>query len=61
MTLKVQVTANNGAVKTVTVEVPRLDVLVAVKKAALVLDLNMSDVYEAHIVTGQLGDAEYVE
>lgn len=51
MKLKVQVTTLDRTVKTVTVDVVRLDVSVAVKKAILALNLNMSDVYEAHIVT----------
>ncbi len=51
MKLKVQVTTLDDAVETVTVDVVRLDVSVAVKKAVLMLDLDMSDVYEAHIAT----------
>jgi hypothetical protein len=51
MKLKVQVTTLDQTVQTVTVDVVKLDVSVAVKKAVLALDLEMSDVYEAHIVT----------
>ncbi len=51
MKLKVQVTTIDQRVQTVTVDVVRLDVSIAVKKAVLALELDMSEVYEAHIVT----------
>lgn len=51
MKLKMQVTTIDNAVQTVTVELAKLDIRVAVKKAALALNLDMADVREARIVT----------
>jgi hypothetical protein len=51
MNLKVQVTTVDGAVMPVTVNVATLDAVVAVKKAVLALDMDMSNVSEAYIVT----------
>ncbi len=51
MKLKVQVMTVAGAVETVTVDVPSLDVSVAVQKAVLALDLEMSDVREARLIS----------
>jgi len=50
MKLKVQLIGNDETVAVKTVEVPRLDVQVAVKKAALSVNMAMSDVREARIL-----------
>jgi hypothetical protein len=50
MKLKMQVTAMDGTVAITTVELPKLDMRVAVMKAALALDLDMADVHTARVV-----------
>jgi hypothetical protein len=50
MKLKMRVVTKNGRARIVPVELPRLDVEVAVKKAVLSLGLDMSEVQEARIV-----------
>ena len=52
MKLKMQVTTNADQVLVTTVEVPKLDIPVAVKKAVLAFGLAMSDVREVRAVTG---------
>ncbi len=51
MKLKMQVTAVSGDVEITTVELPRLDMKVAVRKAALAVGLTMTEVREVRLVT----------
>lgn len=51
MKMKMQVMTLDGAVQITTVELPRLDIRVAVKKAAMALGLSMEEVREVRVVT----------
>ncbi len=51
MKLKMQITTVTDQVLVTTVELASMDMVVAVKKAAIAFGLSMSDIREAHTVT----------